>query len=290
MNGDGFDLLMADEDTPADYGSAAAKPREHKTLSQLRESGVGRGGFDLGYGHVGAGDLVEGGDDKHHTGQVIEVFHDGDCWVNWDDESGTRTLKWRFIRKIGDAPVAAESAAAKHDAGGKARFALQPGVDGAAEFSPCGRYRYWLKRTWDGNRTVQLFALWIGMNPSTAEGDVDDPTIRREIAFTRAMGLNGYVKVNVMDYRATNPKALLVPGVAPCSDKNLELIGRVALCADRIVCAWGALPKRLQCYADRVQAILPRDRLECMGVTASGSPRHPLYLPNSATPQPWGRS
>lgn len=185
------------------------------------------------------------------------------------------------------------NAAAKHDPGGKARFALQPGVHGSAEFSECGKYRYWLARDWgwQAPRPLALvpFALWIGMNPSTAESDVDDPTIRREMMFTRVMGLDAYVKMNVMDYRATNPKALLAPSVAPCSDENLWAIKIAAEGAARIIVAWGALPKRLQCYADRVQALLPRQRLECMGVTASGAPRHPLYLPNIAAPQPWGR-
>lgn len=184
-------------------------------------------------------------------------------------------------------------AAAKHDAGGKVKLALQPGVIGSARFSDCGRYRYWLMRDWGWRARGVIndgsggYVLWVGMNPSTAEGDVDDPTIRKEMHFTRAMGLDSYVKANVMDYRATNPKALLASGVMPCSDRNAATIEGLALGAVRIVVAWGALPKLLQRYADRIVTILPRDRLECMGTTKDGAPRHPLYLPNTATPQPW---
>ena len=72
-----------------------------------------------------------------------------------------------------------------HDPGGSRRFAMLPGVDGKAEFSPCGQYRYWLSRDWGFRRFSggrEPFVLWIGMNPSTAEAEVDDPTIRREIA------------------------------------------------------------------------------------------------------------
>jgi hypothetical protein len=180
--------------------------------------------------------------------------------------------------------------AALHDPGGKTRLPLLPGVDGRAEFSPCGRYRYWLARDWGFRRYTdgrEPYALWIGMNPSTAEADVDDPTIRREMAFTKAMGLDFYLKVNVMDYRATDPKALLAPGIVPCSDENLNCITGVAPGAARIVLAWGALPKRLQCYADRVLVALRDKPLFCMGKTASGNPRHPLYLRGDTAPMPF---
>ncbi|HEX3862743.1 MAG TPA: DUF1643 domain-containing protein [Stellaceae bacterium] len=97
-----------------------------------------------------------------------------------------------------------------HDPGGKTKLAMIAGVDGKAEFSPCGRYRYWLSRDWSMRRFSDgraPYALWIGMNPSVAAADVDDPTIRREMAFTKVMGIDVYVKCNIMDYRATDPTA-----------------------------------------------------------------------------------
>jgi hypothetical protein len=70
----------------------------HRTRDELREIGLGHGGFDLGYGKVTAGDAIESGERR---GQVIEVFHDGDVWVVFDDDpERTRTLKWRQIRTI----------------------------------------------------------------------------------------------------------------------------------------------------------------------------------------------
>lgn len=180
--------------------------------------------------------------------------------------------------------------AALHDAGGKSRLAMIPGVDGNAEFSECGRYRYWLSRNWSMRRLTDGrcdFALWIGMNPSVAEADVDDPTIRREMAFTKAMMIDIYVKCNVMDYRATDPKQLLK--IAPRSDKNLQVIRELAedpRC-QRIIVAWGALPKPLRRYADDVISALRGKQLCCMGKTASGAPRHPLYLPGDAKCVPW---
>jgi hypothetical protein len=175
-----------------------------------------------------------------------------------------------------------------HDAGGKSRLPMLDGVVGDAEFSECGRYRLWLSRAWEEPPDAPYsYALWIGMNPSVAEADVDDPTIRREIAFTKAMGISGYVKCNVMDYRATDPKVLL--SVTPRSDDNLRCIFEHAEYAARVILAYGALPKKLRRYADDVIAVLQRKNvpLWCMGKTANGSPRHPLYLPGTAQPEPW---
>jgi hypothetical protein len=177
-----------------------------------------------------------------------------------------------------------------HDPGGRARFRLQPGITGKAEFSPCGQYRYWLSRDWGWRRFTdgrEPFALWIGMNPSTAEANIDDPTIRREMSFTKAMRLDCYVKVNVMDYRATDPKRLLGIDVLPCSPDNAVNIGKFAKRAERVIAAWGALPKPLRHYADAVLRELDGVTIYCMGRTADGSPRHPLYLSRDAKPLIW---
>lgn len=173
----------------------------------------------------------------------------------------------------------------KHDPGGKIRLSLQPGVRGSALFSGCGRYRPVLVRNWAELGSMAYYALWIAMNPSTAEHDVDDPTIRKGIHFTRSMGLTCYVMCNIMDYRSTNPKAL--SAVNPRSDANLPKIVELAAGASRIICAWGALPKPLHRYADDVVLALRGYPLYCMGKTAAGFPRHPLYLPNNAECVPW---
>jgi hypothetical protein len=114
---------------------------------------------------------------------------------------------------------------ATHDPGGKVRLPLLPGVDGKAGFSEDGVYRHWLSRNWGFRRHTdgrEPFILWVGTNPSTAEGNVDDPTIRKEMIFTRRLMFDCYVKVNIMDYRATSPKTLR--NVEACSVKNLETI------------------------------------------------------------------
>jgi len=174
-----------------------------------------------------------------------------------------------------------------HDPGGKVRIPLQPGVIADAEFSVCGRYRHWLSRQW--GKPEDPYVLWIGMNPSTADMFVDDPTIRKEIRWTRSWGFSSYCKVNVMDYRATDPKRLLERGTVPVSDDNFLTIRQCAASAARVVCAWGALPKPLCNFAKAVELMLGDKTLWCMGVTKGGQPRHPLYLKNATPPIVWRR-
>jgi len=167
-----------------------------------------------------------------------------------------------------------------HDPGGKVRLKLQPGVTGSADFSECMRYRQALYRSWVQPGELQRYALFIGMNPSTADGDVDDPTVRREIEFAKRLGMNALIKCNVMDYRATKPKDLRAPGVKPCSEANLVAIICHAAKAEKIVCAWGSIPKPLQRHVEDVAGILRASGKELwsFGTTKDGSPRHPLYL------------
>lgn len=168
-----------------------------------------------------------------------------------------------------------------HDPGGKTRLAMIAGVDGDAYFSECGRFRIWLSRDWGFRRHSdgrEPYALWIGMNPSTAEAEIDDPTVRKEMGFTRRLGLDRYVKVNVMDYRATSPKALLAPGVQPCSDANRPAIRWLAERAATIIVCHGRLHKKLRRYGELVMADLRGKPLWCLGKNDDGSPKHPLYL------------
>ncbi len=179
-----------------------------------------------------------------------------------------------------------------HDPGGKSHFRLPNGVVGAAEFSDCGKYRYWLTRDWGIRRLSdgrERFVMWVGMNPSTARADTDDQTIRREMYFTNSQKYRMFVKCNVMDYRATRPRDLLLPGVVPCSPKNLETIRFFARKAEVVIVAWGSLPSKLQHHADMVADMLRGldVPMNCLGTTASGAPRHPSRISNNTHFERW---
>lgn len=166
-----------------------------------------------------------------------------------------------------------------HDPGGKVRIKLRDNIRGGATFSDCGIYRPLLWRDWDG-AVKPGYVLWIGMNPSTADGDVDDPTVRRECDFTMSWGYGSYRKCNVMDMRATQPKSLLAADMIPRSGINLDMIVEQARSADIVVMAFGALHKKLTPYGEEVVRRLELEgiKMSCLGLTGNGSPRHPLYL------------
>jgi hypothetical protein len=71
-----------------------------------------------------------------------------------------------------------------------------------ATFSDCRKFRYTLTRVWDETKPIVAF---IGLNPSTADESVDDPTIRRCIGFAKSWGYGGLLMLNLYAYRATKP-------------------------------------------------------------------------------------
>ncbi|CAN5240993.1 DUF1643 domain-containing protein [soil metagenome] len=166
-----------------------------------------------------------------------------------------------------------------HDPGGKVRLALMPGVNGDATFSADGKHRQ-LMRRWLGETFPGRYILFIGMNPSTADAMVNDPTCAREWGFAQREGFDAMVKANVGDYRATDPRMLLAPGVVASSPANLPAIRAAAAGADKVVLCHGKLNKAL---APAGKALIEAWRddgiaLWCFGTNGDGSTKHPLYL------------
>ncbi|HJM80481.1 MAG TPA: DUF1643 domain-containing protein, partial [Prochlorococcaceae cyanobacterium Fu_MAG_72] len=63
-----------------------------------------------------------------------------------------------------------------------------------ASFSPCGHYRWWLKRRLGKSSRTLLF---VGLNPSKASALDDDPTLRRILGFCRSWGYGRLLVVNL---------------------------------------------------------------------------------------------
>jgi hypothetical protein len=169
-----------------------------------------------------------------------------------------------------------------HDAGGKSRLPLPPGVRGSAWVSPCGRFRRELWR-WTDNvpepyaPRAEPYALWVGMNPSTATGGLDDATIRREWYRTVDLGLKSYCKANVLSYRTTDPAELVT---APFDDENFPTLERLARGACVVVLTIGVLPKPVRGFADLALERLRETGkpLHCLDITKGGWPKHSLYI------------
>ncbi len=144
----------------------------------------------------------------------------------------------------------------------------------SATISPCGLYRYRLERTW-GDAPPLTFVM---LNPSTADADIDDPTIRRCMSFARRGGFGGIVVVNLFGLRATDPKAL-IRADNPYGSGNFDALGTVLESRGDIVCAWGAHGQAVNTAKTfLLRAKGYRATLKCLGKTRDGSPRHPLYV------------
>ncbi len=147
----------------------------------------------------------------------------------------------------------------------------------SAELSPCGRYRWWLRREWPGgNGQVVCFMM---LNPSTADAEIDDPTIRRCIQFAKDWGYSTLSVRNLFAYRATDPKALLhAADPVGGSRGTCELL--TGCTAHLTVAAWGAsVPlARDTAVLTLIAQRFPGKELWCLGRTKAGKPRHPLYV------------
>ena len=90
------------------------------------------------------------------------------------------------------------------------KWPLLPCVTGDAIFAGDRQeHRLLLMRRWDDIVAKHAgAALWIGMNPSGAEANVDDLTIRKEQTWTRMLGYGQYLKMNIGTYRWTDSTTL----------------------------------------------------------------------------------
>lgn len=152
-----------------------------------------------------------------------------------------------------------------------------------------GDYRYRLDRRLrlSGERTV-VFAM---LNPSTADGRRDDPTLRRCMGYANDWDFDRLVVVNLFALRATDPSALLTAGdpVGPLNDRYLaEAVDEAMPNDDAVIVAWGA-HQMADARARAVAHILcRRGPVMCLGATRDGHPKHPLYVRRDVMPAVWG--
>lgn len=145
-----------------------------------------------------------------------------------------------------------------------------------ATISDCGRYRYLLRRTWDATKPRALFVM---LNPSTADARVDDPTIRSCVRLLDALGHGSLEVVNLFAWRATEPDELLAnPNMCIGKNNDYAIAAALGRC-DLPICAWGA-HKAVSLRARPVLELIRSNRPAafCLGKTKVGAPKHPLYV------------
>lgn len=146
-----------------------------------------------------------------------------------------------------------------------------------ARFSRCRNYRYSLTRSWNEGSGKAVF---IGLNPSTADKLQDDPTIRRCVGFARSWGCASMEIVNLFAFCATKPEDLRLAEEPIGRYTDRGIANAIAEATLSIAC-WG----NHGAFLARSEQILERHpELLCLGINASGMPKHPLYIKATQTP------
>lgn len=139
-----------------------------------------------------------------------------------------------------------------------------------AMFSKDRVYRFALWRIWDKNKPIVMF---IGLNPSTANEDENDPTIKRVASISKHNGYGGFYMMNCFPFISTDPRMLVSSGGTIYN--NIKMI-EVAKKCDDIVFAWGNFEIVRTMGVDY---ILSRrfPNAKALHINKNGSPKHPLY-------------
>lgn len=157
-------------------------------------------------------------------------------------------------------------------------------VERGAVISDCGRYRYRLWRQWAYSELRPI--LWVMLNPSTADAEIEDPTIKRCMQFSKRWGYGAMWVGNLYAFRSSDPSALWTMSAEDARGAdNARHLREMANESALTVCAWGAMGARE--YLLRNDYWSPGG-LWCIGRTKDGFPKHPLArgrhrVPDDAT-------
>jgi len=167
---------------------------------------------------------------------------------------------------------------------------ILPGVKGAAIFhtEKEGVPRRWaLHREWAKPGQIITVAnqpntlVSIGMNPSLADAERDDPTVRKEYRFAMSFSCySRYTKFNACDAISSDPKQLLAVKMPNARGHHRFIINSLKNMQADIVCNWGILPKGLEEIAEELLVKLRKEghTLYCYKINKNGTPAHPRFI------------
>jgi hypothetical protein len=201
------------------------------------------------------------------------------CTASVSASADASGAEFRSLLRLPIAPCAASRGPAdRHSLPELEAPAARPA--GRAASSPCGRYRWWLTRLWQPRGPRLVF---LGLNPSRANGERDDPTLRRLLDFAHDGGYGGVEVLNLFARISPSPTGLRRCGDPVGERCDAWIRRRLGSLAhhDAPVSLWlgwgngGSWRGR----DAAVLALLVREgwRPLCRGRTRSGQPRHPLY-------------
>jgi hypothetical protein len=154
-------------------------------------------------------------------------------------------------------------------------------LDQGATFSEDKLYRYNLWRRWGSKSSGKV--TFVMLNPSTANAEKFDPTVRRCFGYTCDWGYGSMEIVNLFALRSTFPDMLKkVPD--PVGPENNAAIIEAVKDSDIVVAAWGVHGRLLKRDSTVLKLIAGVKDLYCIGTTKAGDPLHPLHQPRRLRP------
>lgn len=153
---------------------------------------------------------------------------------------------------------------------------LQIQPDRQAILSDCRTRRFLLSRVWSEGKTL----LFIGLNPSVANENQDDHTVKKLVRYSQRWGYGRLIVCNL--FTTITPYPASLPAVAPEEDDSILL--EQAANADMILVGWGAF-EGAHNRACHVLDLLKGFDLYCLGRNDNGSPKHPGRLAANAQPE-----
>lgn len=133
-------------------------------------------------------------------------------------------------------------------------------------------HRQYLYRIWN---KYKPWLAYIGLNPSTAAEEKNNPTINKIINITHWNNYGGFYIFNLFTIVSPDPKVLCatIDDFTPNVDHIKGMVQTFSM--DPVFC-WG----NFEVYGrDKVMKKVFPDAM-ALGVNKNGSPKHPLYLPN----------
>lgn len=149
----------------------------------------------------------------------------------------------------------------------------------SAVMSECRTFRYELRRGWDSALPRMVVCM---LNPSTADHQVNDPTILALIHFAKRWGYGGLQIVNLFAYRSSSPAEMMAYCDPFGGRRNAEAIEAAQVYArdngGRLLVAWGNhgdFEDRAEWFCNRSLQVYGLE-LVCLGKTRGRKPKHPM--------------
>lgn len=148
-------------------------------------------------------------------------------------------------------------------------------------YSPDMVKRYAYRQSWDLSKSL---VLWVMLNPGTGETEKRRRnTLGRCKLWSKDWGFGGLLIGNIFATRTKSATQLLQQNDVQ-DQRNEDALRLLRATAAETVVAWGSKGRHQQRAASLAHIL---GGAACLGLTAKGEPRHPLYIPKSAALIGW---